>query len=69
MVWRENMDSGYPNFQLDTRSGGSRRNLAYLLIRILMGRIGARSCYHFPFAFSPNPANKSNQWRQKSKTV
>jgi hypothetical protein len=39
MVWRENMDSGYPNFQLDTRSGGSRRNLAYLLIRTLMGRI------------------------------
>jgi len=69
MVWRENMDSGYPNFQLDTCSGGSRRNLAYLLIRTLMGRIGARSCYHFPFAFSPNPANKSNQWRQKSKTV
>jgi len=39
MVWRENMDSRCPNFQLDTRSGGSRRNLAYLLIRTLMGRI------------------------------
>ena len=34
MVWRENIDSGYPNFQLDTRSSGSRRNLDYLLIRL-----------------------------------
>ena len=33
MVWRENIDSGYPNFQLDTRSSGSRRNLGYILIR------------------------------------
>jgi hypothetical protein len=30
MVWPENIDSGYPDFQLDTRSGGSRRNLDYL---------------------------------------
>ena len=33
MVKRENIDSGYPNFQLDTRSSGSRRDLDYLLIR------------------------------------
>jgi hypothetical protein len=30
MVQPENIDSGYPNFQLDTRSCGSRRNLDYL---------------------------------------
>lgn len=30
MVQPENIDSGYPNFQLDTRSSGSRRNLDYL---------------------------------------
>jgi len=29
----ENIDSGQSNFQLGTRSSGSRRNLAYLLIR------------------------------------
>ena len=34
MVWPENIDSGYPNFQLVTRSSGSRRNLDYLLIRL-----------------------------------
>jgi hypothetical protein len=33
MVKRENIDSGYPNFQLDTRDSGSRRNLDYLFIR------------------------------------
>src|SRR5580692_4473163 len=33
MVWRENIDSGYPNSQLDTGSSGSLRNLDYLLIR------------------------------------
>ena len=30
MVQPENIDSGYPNFQLDTRSCGSRRDLDYL---------------------------------------
>ena len=30
MVWPENIDSGYSNFQLDTRSSGPRRNLDYL---------------------------------------
>src|SRR5260370_16049991 len=30
MVQPENIDSGHPNFQLDTRSSGSRRNLDYL---------------------------------------
>jgi hypothetical protein len=34
MVWRENIDSGYPNFQLDTRSSGYRRSLDYLLRRL-----------------------------------
>jgi hypothetical protein len=39
MVWRENIDSGYPNFQLDTRPSGSRGDLDYLLIRrTLSGR-------------------------------
>jgi hypothetical protein len=33
MVWRENIDSGCPNFQLDTGPSGSRRNLDYLPIR------------------------------------
>ena len=33
MVKRENIDSGYRDFQLDTRDSGSRRNLDYLLIR------------------------------------
>jgi hypothetical protein len=33
MVWRENIDSGYPNFQLDTRCSGSCRSLVYLRIR------------------------------------
>ena len=33
MVWPENFDSGYPNFQLDTRSSGSHRGLDYLLVR------------------------------------
>ena len=33
MVRRENIDSGYPNFQLDTRCSGSCRSLVYLRIR------------------------------------
>ena len=34
MEWfSENIDSGYSNFQLDSRSSGSRRNLDYILIR------------------------------------
>jgi hypothetical protein len=32
MVEGDNFDSGYPNFQLDTRSSGSHRNLDCLLI-------------------------------------
>ena len=32
MVYAENIDRGYPNFQLDTRSSGSRRDLDYLLL-------------------------------------
>jgi hypothetical protein len=31
MAKRENIDREYPNFQLDTRDSGSRRNLDYLL--------------------------------------
>jgi hypothetical protein len=39
MVQRENIDSGYSNFQLDTRPSGSRGDLDYLLIRrTLSGR-------------------------------
>ena len=30
MVYRENVDSGRSNFQLDTRSCGRRGNLGYL---------------------------------------
>ena len=33
MVYPKNIDSGQSNFQLDTRSSGSRRNMDYLLIR------------------------------------
>jgi hypothetical protein len=52
MVERENIDSGYPNLQLDTRSSGSRRNLDYLLIRrtlTIAPRTGAspRGCQQF----------------------
>jgi hypothetical protein len=36
MAKRENIDRGYPNFQLDTCSSGSRRNLDYLLIRLTL---------------------------------
>ena len=44
MAKRENIDSGYPNFQLDTYSSGSRRNVDYLLIRrILTDEIGLKA--------------------------
>jgi hypothetical protein len=44
MVQRENIDRGYPNFQLGTRFSGSRRDLGYLLSRCTLefacGRLG-----------------------------
>ena len=43
MVWPENIDSGYPNFQLDTRSSGSRRSLDYLRIRRTLKEWGRMS--------------------------
>jgi hypothetical protein len=43
MVWPENIDSGYSNFQLDTRSSGSRRNLDYLLSRRTLKEWGRMS--------------------------
>jgi len=35
MVHAQNINSGQSNFQLGTRSSGSRRNLGYLLDRTL----------------------------------
>jgi len=35
MVYAQNINSGQSNFQLGTRSSGSRRNLGYLLNRTL----------------------------------
>jgi hypothetical protein len=45
MVQQENIDSGYSSFQLDTRSSGSRRGLAYLLIRRRLNRLPAPMRY------------------------
>jgi hypothetical protein len=43
MVWPQNVDSRYPNFQLDTRSSGSHRSLDYLLIRCTLKEWGRMS--------------------------
>jgi hypothetical protein len=40
MVKRENIYSWCPNFQLDTRYGGSRRDLDYLLSRRTLSEWG-----------------------------
>jgi hypothetical protein len=60
MVKRENIDSGYPNFQLDTCSSGSRRNLDYLLTRrTLTDEIGLKAKGKLREIKSKNPPSEA----------
>jgi hypothetical protein len=60
MAKRENIDSGYPNSQLDTCSSGSRCNLDYLLIRrTLTDEIGLKTKGKLREIKSKNPPSEA----------